>query len=59
MKNQRRDDISDETFRGGATCPKNQHMNIITVTHGALYGSGIISSINPTMRMRSERFVEY
>ncbi len=53
-------DISDETFAWWADLVrKNQHMNIITVSHGALYGSGILSTINPTMRIeRSERFVE-
>jgi predicted phosphodiesterase len=52
-------DISDEAFSWWSDLVRdNQHMNIITVTHGALYGSGITSTINPTMRIeRSERFV--
>ncbi|HSV96455.1 MAG TPA: metallophosphoesterase [Spirochaetota bacterium] len=53
-------DISDEAFiwwRG--LLRSNRHMIIVTVTHGALHGVGILSTINPTMRIgRSERFVE-
>ncbi len=53
-------EISDEAFNWWSDLVKNnQDKIIVTVTHGALNGSGILSTINPTMRIgHSKRFVE-
>ena len=53
-------DISDETFDWWSGLVRtHRHMIIVTVTHAALHGSGLLSTVNPTMRIgHSERFLE-
>jgi hypothetical protein len=53
-------DISDGAFQWWRNLVvENQGRILVTVTHGALHGSGLPSTINPTMRIaESSRFIE-